>query len=82
MSRSLWLSALVLAASTGCGDSLVGPVQGSYTSTLTFVEPTSPTEVDTCCPSPRACEPVSCAGTCSNTSCCPASHCDQNGRRK
>ena len=33
MRRFVWLSAVVLAASTGCGDSLVGPVKESYTST-------------------------------------------------
>ena len=85
MRRLLWLPALVIAASTGCGDSLAGPVQSSYASTLTFAEPT--TEPTACCPTgagatPCTCGPVSCGDNCSSSSCCPASHCDENGRHK
>jgi hypothetical protein len=84
MRRLVRLPAVVLlAASTGCGDSLVGPVRSSYTSSLTFAEPT--TEPATCCPTdatPCACGQTSCAGNCSSSSCCPASHCDENGRHK
>ena len=82
MSRILWLTAFGLAASTGCGDSPVGPVRSSFTSTLTFVEPTNPIEPVTCCQSPCACGQNTCAGTCDNSNCCPASHFDADGRRK
>ena len=81
MRRFLWLSAFILAVSTGCSEPLVGPVQGTATSTLIFIEPTEP---GTCCPTPCACTLTSCAGncTCSQSSCCPASHCDKDGRHK
>jgi len=82
MSRFLWMSALVIAVSAGCGDSPVGPARGSFTSTLTFVEPTDPTATGTCCPSPCASGSTSCAGACNNSGCCPASHCDKDGRHK
>lgn len=82
MSRILWLTAFLLAATTGCGDSPVGPVQGSFTSNLTSVEPVDPSELGTCCPSPRACGPGTGAGTCDQPRCCPASHCDAEGRHK
>lgn len=81
-----WLSAFILAVSTGCSDTLVGPVERSATSTLIFVEPTEP---GTCCPTPCAggltactCGSTSCAGDHSSSSCCPASHCDKDGRHK
>jgi len=84
MSRILWLTAFLLAASTGCGDSPVGPVRGSFTSTLTTVEPLDPTEVGTFCPSPSscACGPSTCTGTCDNSRCCPGSPCDADGQRR
>ena len=81
MSRILWLTAFLIAASTGCGDSPVAPVRGSFSSTLTFVEPTDPTESGTFCPSPCACGPSACAGTCDDPRCCPASNCDASGPR-
>jgi hypothetical protein len=79
MRRCLWLSAFLVGVSAGCSDPLVGPVQGTYTSTLTFVEPIEP---GTCCPTPCACGSTADVGhcTCSRSSCCPASHCDKNGR--
>jgi hypothetical protein len=79
MRRYLWLSVFILAVSTGCSDSLVGPVKGSATWTLTFVEPTEP---GTCCPTPCTGGSTQCAGNCSSSSCCPSSHCDKNGRPK
>ena len=77
----LWLSAFILAVSTGCSDPLTGPVQGTSTWTMTFVEPAEPA---TCCPTPCACGSTACAGncSCSQSSCCPESHCDKNGRHK
>ena len=83
MKRFLWLSAFILAVSTGCSDTVVGPVERSATSTLTFVEPAEP---GTCCPTPCACGPTACTcgstSSAGNSSCCPASHCDKNGRHK
>ena len=81
MSRILWLTAFMPAASTGCGDSPVGPVRGSFTSTLTTVELPDPTEVGTFCPSPPcACEPSICAGPCDNSR--DNFRCDANLRRR
>jgi hypothetical protein len=80
MSRILWLTACLMAASTGCGDSPVGPVRGSFSSTMTFVEPTDPGEVGTFCPPSCACGPSTCAGACNDPRCCPASPCDPNAR--
>ena len=86
MRHFLWLSAFILAVSTGCSDTVVGPVQRSSTWTMTFVEPTEP---GTCCPDPCSCglTPCTCGSTssasdCSSSSCCPASHCDKNDRHK
>ena len=82
MRRFVWLLPFLLAATTGCGDPLVGPARGSFTSSLTFEEPTNPTEAAACCPTSGACGSNGCTGTCGGSSCCPASHCDKNGRHK
>ena len=89
MKRFLWLSAFILAVSTGCSeDSLVGPERRSASWTMTFVEPSDPS---TTCQTPCACGlttctcgSTSCANNCDSDSesCCPASHCDKDGRHK